>query len=364
GPSIGSATGSGGGANRTHKYQRVTGLQRVVAVAANSTGGFAALRTDAEIEPLIVEGKSLAENMGEVQPYLAALGEAGILPERDVITHEGDDEEEGVEEISGDVSLAERLCLVVERGVVESGLKHHALHGADLKVAGVVNVPAHRVVLLARCPALRGILAGKNLKGEGLNLKYSMATTTLSVSGCHALSVLILLSYFYSDTVCAVWDLRISIPVATRLAKIKAQPMAIRSDLQRLARVLDLQALLYAVETVGKRKPTPTLVADLSHLFDSSQISGQSILPHDISLELADRSILCHSVILRARSPFFAAFFDEQEWTRKRWNDNGVICVDLKHLEWKAMQYVVRYMCCGAGDELFDDIGGYFIPVE
>ncbi|KAG8768966.1 hypothetical protein FRC12_005243 [Ceratobasidium sp. 428] len=359
GPSIGSATGSGGGANRTHKYQRVTGLQRVVAVAANSTGGFAALRTDAVIEPLIVEGKSLAENMGEVQPYLAALGEAGILPERDVMAHEGDDEEEGAEgaeEISGDVSLAERLCLVVERGAVESELEHHSLHGADTKVAGVVDVPAHRMVLLARCPALRGILAGKALKGEGLILKYSKATTTLSISGCHALSVLILLNYFYSDTVCAVWDLRISIPVATRLAKIKAQPMAIRSDLQRLARVLDLPALLYAVETVGKRKPTPTLVADLTRLFDSSQISEQSILPPDVSLELADRSVLCHSVILRARSPFFAAFFDEREWTRKRWDNNGVICVDLKHLEWKAMQYVVRYMCCGAGDKLFDDV--------
>ncbi|KAG8704097.1 hypothetical protein FRC08_002453 [Ceratobasidium sp. 394] len=334
----------------------MTGLQRVVAVAANSTGGFAALRTDAVIEPLVVEGKSLAEDIGEMQPYLAALGQADVGSDPSAVDGEGDEEDEESEGIVGDVRLAERLCLVVEGGGVKVELDHHVLHGADMMVVGAVGVPAHRAVLLARCQAFRGVLAGKNVSEEGLTIKYSKETGALSISGCHALSVLVLLSYLYSDNVCAIWDRRVSIPVAAGLSNIKAQPMSIRSDMQRLARALDLPALRHAVETIGKRTPAPTLDADFTHLFDSAQTLGQSILPHDISLDLADRSILCHSVVLRAQSPFFAAFFDEPEWTRERWNEQGIICVDLKHLEWKAMRYVVRYMCCGAGVELFDDV--------
>ncbi|KAG8738519.1 hypothetical protein FRC10_006765 [Ceratobasidium sp. 414] len=361
GPSISSGSGSTagllGGAHRTHKYQRMTGLQRVVAVAANSTAGFAALRTDTVIKPLVVEGKSLAEGVGRMQSYLAALGEADVGPERSVVNEEGDEEDEESEGIVRDVKLAERLCLVVEGGGVKVELDHHVLHGADMRVFGAVDVPVHRAVLLARCQALRGVLAGNDLSGEGLVIKHSRPTGALSISGCHALSVLVLLNYLYSDNVCAIWDRRVSIPVAGGLSEIKAKPMSIRSDMQRLAQVLDLPALRYAVETIGKRTPAPTLDADFTHLFDSAQIVGQIIVPHDISLDLADRSVLCHSVVLRACSPFFAAFFDEPEWTRNRWDDEGVICVDLKHLEWKAMWYVVRYMCCGAGVELFDDVG-------
>ncbi|KAG9079803.1 hypothetical protein FRC06_007451, partial [Ceratobasidium sp. 370] len=368
GPSISSSTGSAagllGGAHRTQKYQRVAGLQRVVAVAANSTGGFAALRTDVVIEPLVVEGKSFAEHVGEMQPYLVALSEAHVGPEPGVMHEEGGEEDEESEAIVGDAKLAETLCLVVESGGIKVELDHHMLHGADMRVVGAVDVPAHRTVLLARCQVLREVLAGEDLSGEGLAIKYSKATRALSISGCHALSVLVLLNYLYSDNVCAIWDRRVSISVAAGLSKIKAKPMSIRSDMQRLARALDLPALRHAIETTGKRTPAPTLNVDFTHLFDSAQTIGQSIVPHDILLDLADRSVSCHSVVLRARSPFFAAFFDEPEWTRKRWDEQGVICVDLKHLEWKAMRYVVRHMCCGEGVGLFDDVDFVESPDE
>jgi hypothetical protein len=363
----GVTSGTLSGAYRTQKYQRVPGLQRVVAVAANSTDGFAALRADAVIRPLDVAGKSLGENVGEMQPYIAALGEAVVELERSVLDDEGDEDEEN-EGIMEDVKLAERLCLVVARGCKRDGfpvtLEPHVLHGADMRVTGVIDVPGHRAVLLSRCQSLREVVSGTDFIGEGLTIKYSRATTALSISGCHALSVLILLNYIYSDSVCAVWDRRISIPIATALSEVNAHPSSIRLDMQRLARALDLQALRRAVENIGKRTPVPTLNADFTRMFRSAQIPGQAIVPHDISLELADRSVYCHSVLLRARSPIFASFLDEPEWTRKRWDDQGVVSVDLKHLEWRHMEYLFRYMCCGAGVELFDDVGGYRFTIQ
>jgi hypothetical protein len=347
---------------RTHKYQRVSGLQRIVAVAANSTGGFAALRADATIEPLVVEGKSLAEALGDVQPYLAALNNGTIqAPDPIVLVGHGDEEDEEHEGIADDMALAERLCRVVlrarEAGGFPSALEHHILHGADMHVSGSIQLPVHRSVIIARSSALRGVISGKPLSCEGLDLKYFEEIATLSISGCHALSVLILLNYLYSDTVCAIWDRRISIPVASSLLIIDAQPGTIRLDLQRLARILDLPALRHAVDTIGKRTPAPTLCADFTRLFYSSQPPEQPVPDHDICIELADRSVWCHSVVLRARSPFFASFFDEPEWTRRRWNENGVMSVDLKHLEWRPMEYVFRYMCGGMTTELFDGIG-------
>lgn len=358
GPSIGGVgvgVGGGGGAVRTGKYQRMQGLQRVVGVAANSTGGFAALRADVVVERVDVEGRSLAEDIGAVQPYLSALGEHPTLEESEALVGEVDeDEDEESEGVVGDVKLGERLCAVVERGGVKIEMGHHVLHGADMRVSGAVEVPVHRAVLAARSSVLRDVIAGTPLSRDGLAISYSKST--LSISGCHALSVLVLLNYLYSDTVCAIWDRRVHIPLATSLAVIHAQPGSTRLDMQRLARALDLPALRHAVETIGKRSPAVTLPSDFSRLFQSAQIPHSPLCPPDICLALSDRNVLCHSIVLRARSPFFSSFFDEPEWTRTRWDEGGVMTVDLGHLEWRVMEFVFRWMCEGVGVDVFDDI--------
>ncbi|KAH7326833.1 hypothetical protein B0J17DRAFT_680810 [Rhizoctonia solani] len=367
GPSIASGVASSGvssallsGSYRTHRYQRVLGLQRIVKVAANPTGGFAALRADATIEPVIIEGKSMAQAIADIQPYLAELQDVAHSFDLLSAINHGDEEDEEHDGILEDIILAERLCQVIIRSREENGfpsdLDHHVLHGADLHISGAINVPVHRAVLATRSLVLAGTLSGKPLTREGLFFKYADETSTLSISGCHALSILVLLNYLYSDTVCPIWDHRIRFPVASSLAFIKAQPGDIRLELQRLSRVLELPQLQLAVDSIGKRIPAPTLVPDFERLFQSSQQPETPILTGNICLELADRSVYCHSVVLRARSPFFASFFNEVEWTQRRWNEQGVLVVDMKHLEWRPMEYVIRYMCCGATDDLFDGI--------
>ena len=68
-------------------------------------------------------------------------------------------------------------------------------------------------------------------------------------------------------------------------------------------------------------------------------------LAPDIVLQLADRGVSCHSVILRSRSPFFAAFFDGKDWTSKRWTPEGTVVVNLKHMKWRAVEAVLKYLC-------------------
>jgi hypothetical protein len=84
----------------------------------------------------------------------------------------------------------------------------------------------------------------------------------------------------------------------------------------------------------------------------------------DVVLELADKDAYCHSVILRARSPIFASFFGLEDWTMKRWNADGMIRVNMRHLNWHVMQFVLRFMCCGDGIEMFDTLGTHlFLPL-
>ncbi|KAH8115546.1 hypothetical protein DFH11DRAFT_1477065, partial [Phellopilus nigrolimitatus] len=77
----------------------------------------------------------------------------------------------------------------------------------------------------------------------------------------------------------------------------------------------------------------------------------------DTVLELADRRVYYRATLLRARSPFFAAFFDDADWTRKRWLPDGTLHVDLRHLRWQVMEFVFRYLYSGDGEVIFAILG-------
>jgi hypothetical protein len=121
--------------------------------------------------------------------------------------------------------------------------------------------------------------------------------------------------------------------------------------------MLDMALLLQVLEGPTKKIPIPSLVNSFRRVFDESQdISNNLPCKPDVVLDLADRQVFCHSVLLRARSPLFAAFFDDDEWTVKRWSVDGTIVVNLKHLTWRVMEFVVQFMCCGADEEMFENI--------
>ena len=57
---------------------------------------------------------------------------------------------------------------------------------------------------------------------------------------------------------------------------------------------------------------------------DAKEESGdEGALKTDVVLQLKDRDVHCHSVVLRARSDLFRAFFGEDEWTRERSSQVG-----------------------------------------
>jgi len=74
----------------------------------------------------------------------------------------------------------------------------------------------------------------------------------LESSGCHPLSVLVLLRYLYSDGPLVVWDRRISVRVFKQLTVVDANPVWVKAELQAFAKILGLPTLALALEAPGK----------------------------------------------------------------------------------------------------------------
>ncbi|KAJ6502123.1 hypothetical protein C8R45DRAFT_1190437 [Mycena sanguinolenta] len=366
--------GSGAGSNKTFKFQRVPFIQRVTQVCANTTGAFGALRVDFKPEPIRIEGNTMAEDLATVRPYTASpppahlKDESAPVPDSPqwscAVGDEGEDAEDAG--IEADFRRIWHLCKLLE----PRSAALPARCGADIMVhVRAFAFPAHRVILGARSSVLCGVLGGSALRDAQSHIiikafpASGLTKARLELKGCEAMTVLILLDYLYSDELLAIWDRRLASALQRELATYKIKPGQVKLELQAFARILDLPLLAQALESPAKRVPVPSVVRDMEQLFRPVQPSSstesdsrKSSIVADVVLQLADRDVHCHSTILRARSPVFASFFDEADWTAKRWAADGTIRVNLKHMRWHVMEYVFKYMCCGEDAEIFENL--------
>jgi hypothetical protein len=338
----------------------------------------------------------LSEDMSEVQPYLwddvhadgrsLSVPDVGLDP-RDVQTRsEPDDDGEDLS-IQQDISIIRRLLDVLKRDMQSRrGLQSDnsftnitLAHGADLmvQVPSGSCFPVHRTVLGARCQALCDVLSGgKMIQDEkssifirlNHNSTSSAPVSGLLFSGCHPISVLILFVYFYSDELPAIWDRRVALALEEEVSSLKIIPEQVKHELRALTRLLCLPVVSSALASPVKRTPASSLARDMSRFFQHMQTSGipqtSPLLP-DVVLRLADKDVMCHSVILRARSPFFAGFFGDEVWTVKRRDVNRTVQIDLRHLNWREMRFVLRFLCCGDEMDMFETLGrvSFSVPV-
>lgn len=405
-----------GAPGKTFKFQRIPYIQRVVRVCANSTGAYGALRIDSRPESIHVAGRTIAQDLADVQPFMAVIGDrkacqgsarssgplslyddldvqdddAGAQTSNakaqkpsasksidetrvDAPAYESDGEENEDADIQHDITQLKRLLSLLGRGQLSEDVP--LKHGADLlvQVKPSCEIPVHRAVLAARCTVLHDILHnGKSLQRRGSTIEITHGSATalprLIFSGCQIMSVLILLVYIYSDNVLSLWDRRVGSSLESQLIRLKIKPANVKADLVTLAQVLELPLLADVLTVSTKRAPVLSMAKDMSRLFQRSQEgllgvrtkgSTKNPLAHDVVLQLADKEIFAHSVVLRARSPLFAAFFDDGDWTTRRWTENGTIVVNLKHMKWRVMDYVLRFMCEGEDASMFDVLGAF-----
>ncbi|THH30426.1 hypothetical protein EUX98_g3763 [Antrodiella citrinella] len=425
-----SSTNPNSGSNaKTFKFQRISFIQRVVRVCANSLGAYGALRVDADptaLGPghgLEVTGAMIQESLKGVRSWLA-FGEdsrrrmflgtgdiPSVHPGAMTATDREDDEADQDDAIARDINEFNKLTEVLERqrlsqmdpsSVTSASvmlfrldssaskwfdpaslpISSSSAFGADLVVhVKAFHFSAHRLMLATRSDVLLSVMEdGRIVESSTKEGKIKVylgpaqssskahhasssrapwhTQTHLSISGVHPLTILVLLTYIYTDELLTYWDPRVAPHIFRRLSMINmsVRPMQIQRELQRLASLLGLNdALIRALEGSSKRVLEPSLAKELLALSDAVQtpsVVAKSLSP-DVVLVLSDIQVPCHSTILRSRSPFFRAFFDDEDWTRERWTDEGVINVDLKHLGWKVGRFVLWYLY-GGDVEMFE----------
>ncbi len=377
--------------NKLFRFQRVPYLQRVVQVCANGIGSFAALRQEAKPSFITVSGAILPEDMSRIRPFVlhylyrglhiddvaitarleekAALG-SGYVEDVGLGSDDNeDDDPAGLVVIEESIkTLAQLLDVLSASQHVENRPPQDELlraHGADTVVRCVVDIPVHRVILVLRCPALACVLQGTPLEDmvNDIHVHAEVSAQRVNFAGVHPLTVLVLLHYLYTDILPTFWNPVVIKVTAPLLSASHVIPSIIKSQLQTLARLLHLTSLVEALHSVSPSSPKPTLSSDMAALFTNAQENllvqmGGFTCPsmHDIVVELADKRVACHSAILRARSPFFSAFLGDEDWTCGRWKD-GILEVNLKHMEWKPMSFVFRFMYQDVETDMFDAIG-------
>ncbi|KAG5636401.1 hypothetical protein H0H81_008175 [Sphagnurus paluster] len=371
-------SGQTSGSGKAFKFQRLSALQRVTQVCANATGAFGALRVEYQLKPIGVCGNTFSQDLAAIQPYLRMPSLREHKTDEPVLFEAPHDEDSDDLQITNDIlKLMDLLNVLLsqQKQRKESGEwpKPEAPlpYGADVTIqmaAGFI-FPVHQIILSARSSVLGLVLSGSSLHNRWSSISIQVVSPLhrshrghpihLKLSGCHPLSVLILLAFLYTDEIMAPWDHRVSSSLGQSLKKLKCDPLQVKTDLGALAELLELPTITAALDSPIKSLPSPSLELAMRRLFSSSQAqaaSHDSTLAPDVILQLFDRDVYCHSTILRARSEFFANFFDEDEWTRKRWDAQGVIKVDMKHLNWRVMDYVLRFMCFGAEDRMFESL--------
>ena len=368
---------------KAFKFRRIPHIQRVKRVYGNNMGAFAALRADFVPSPVRLTGNLLSEDLADLLPFWDHRPAWAGLSTPDDTVFDGADQEEEVNSLGIDIPCMRALCdFLFPVSLEDPKLKipegTYNAPGADIaiRVQKGPEISVHRCILMARSSVLACLLSGQTTVVQdapsnvvikvlpGRSETYPRVTS-LSITGCHAISVLILLYYLYSDEVLAVWDPRVSRDVVDRIRVYgKTNLNEVRSELKVLARILDLPLLLPSLQVVTKLAPEQSSVKDFTRAFAVMQDrTRQGVYKPDVVLELADKTVYCHSVVLRARSEFFAAFLNDEEWTRKRWTPEGTVVVYLKHMNWKPMEFVLRFLCAGEDAEMFDSLGASTGPV-
>ncbi|PWN29222.1 hypothetical protein BDZ90DRAFT_231202 [Jaminaea rosea] len=369
------------GSARAFKFAQIPMLQRVVRVATNESGGFAAIRSQAPIREIKVKGRTLQEDLLESLPHLKTRGTGGeqklISADVGALTQavSRDDEAESDEESDvGDTTIQRHtgIALLITEAAKrwdrdETGQAQPHFGAANLVpppgtdmflIAGGKYLPAHRAILSARIPRLSSFLDNPPTKGAGgapngvVVKKVSDSVVTLTLPSCSFHTGLFLLHYLYTDDLPAVWTSSVGLRVEKQFAQAKINRNTVHAQLKELASVLALPALTPVLNSPVPRSPTPTLREDMASFFKGAVTVDIEASPlHDVELLLSDRTVPAHSVLLR-RSPFFTALL-HPDWTSTRWSLSGVLTIDMGNIRWETMAILLSHIYADKGLEAF-----------
>ncbi|KAF1980847.1 hypothetical protein K402DRAFT_425881 [Aulographum hederae CBS 113979] len=308
-----------GPAYSKHKFSRVSGLARIVAVRASTAGAFAAVRRDCDA---LRKGIEI-----EIEPTDSLRG---LSPIR-----------------SFDVSRPEEE---IQRKLNDREAQQLFEYDAYISTTcSQVQIPVHTFIL-CRSIIFRRALAGDPVYKEVYDDILAVSTTEngrphVFIKDIELAAVFSLVEYLYTNDVVLPND------VATG-KKFRSA----RNDLFLIARKLELGR-------IEANRPSSELIKSFGSEMESALEDETFFHAADVRIQLADGDLLGHSAILRYRCPYFRDFFTGHsggQWLSERRKEDtadGLTWVDLREdADVEIFRMVLRHIYADADVDIFDEL--------
>lgn len=341
---------------KDYKFQRVSGLTRVVAVRASAFGAYAAIRKDCDVTrtQIGVDEAGLWEHF------------APLLAFHELTNYEetSDDEEptprfwtratdaQGLRKrVLKSKDLETDVTEIVQRSLASSDRSYDMEVGSTLSD---VRIPVHEFILAGRSRTLRDAMLDFRVKdsehviSEFLTIKHEGRKVVLIFQGLDFLTIFNLVLYAYTDSLVDFWNVTRHYPTMAHRYR------AVRTELMKVALRLDMRQLEPAVrQMVNPRKSL--------HMDMELAIKDQSFFESgNVIVDLADGEMLLHSDVICQRCPFFEGLFRGRaggQWLAGRQTeDSPLIHIDLTHVETRLFELIVRHLYTDAGEEIFANV--------
>ncbi|KAH8549984.1 regulator of chromosome condensation 1/beta-lactamase-inhibitor protein II [Umbelopsis sp. PMI_123] len=373
---------------KLYKFIKVPYMQRCIMVTASPSGAYAALRAERSFKEVPVPDSTLASDLVMSLPHirnayhLQQSREAEALNEK--ILQEDRSKVPFLTEAVG-LDLGQEAITICSSPWLEWD-KYSGMTDTDYTVDAVIHVGdiryyCHQIVLATRSRVFRNLLSSEKLgSNEKLKLHHKSGRTVqldknmnsssqrgmveINISDVHMETIWFFLDFVYSDR----YDHPMNafygnaqrytgkLKVITELqAHIK--PEILQKELLFLSEVFQLPTLQDSVASSFNSQPRPLLASQFRGTYtDNISFSFFS----DVKLELEDGELLCNELILRQRSPFFAALFNPAGiWMSSRRQENhSTITVNMNNISEKTMHIVLSYLYGDNRTTLFHDIEG------
>ncbi|RYN41524.1 hypothetical protein AA0112_g2323 [Alternaria arborescens] len=341
---------------KDYKFQRVSGLTRVIAVRASAFGAYAAIRKDCDVtrNQIGVDEAGLWDDL------------APLLSFHELTNYEetSDDEEptprfwtraseaQGLRKrVLKSKDLEVEITDILQRSLTTPDRTYNMEVGSTLSD---VRIPVHEFILAGRSRVLRDALLDFRVKGsefvvpELLTVKAEGGRVLVLFQGLDFLTIFNLVLYAYTDSVVDFWNVTRHYPTLAHRYR------SVRTELMKVASRLEMRQLEPAVRQMVKPRRSLHMDMELAIKEQSFFESG------DVIVDLADGQMLLHSDVICQRCPFFEGLFRGRaggQWLAgRRTEESPLVHIDLTHVETQLFELIVRHLYTDAGEEIFEDV--------
>ncbi|KAI9273487.1 hypothetical protein EDC94DRAFT_632761 [Helicostylum pulchrum] len=349
-----------------YKFTQVSSIQRCIKVCANSSGAFAAIRSEYQLNPIIdIPASTLSHDIISALPHIQVSNWLKTELQRHDVNEKVDMKrtlDRFCKHNSNQVESEDMAAYETEKSIVRQSYNQMRARSVDdawkqvdvmaredttLDIVLAVekrNIYCHSSILRCRSEVFKRLVKCKDRIVGGdikikLNKRESDGRIEIRIEQCQLASVLLLLDFTYTDEYSHPMTLNFQLPILSSSQKHTFTTKSIQKDLLSLAKIFHIPNLISTSQENYYRKTT-SLQHDLKQLLEKQKGTDIVIRTKD------DNDTKCHQVILAQRCPYFANMLQAGSvWVQsRREQSEGSIEANLDHMPKEIMDTIIKYI--------------------